>query len=96
MSYIEDIAEAVFRKANPDRLMNDEERALYLIYATLVLAVGTNTSLRDVHDAWSAWKAMSDPEHASLKPFDQLPQHIQEADRPYADAIRRVAEELGG
>lgn len=61
------------------------------MYALLVLTKGVNTTLEDVHDAWSVWRNRTFPEHRSLIPFKELAVDVQELDRKYADAIVRVA-----
>jgi hypothetical protein len=64
-------------------------------YAVLVLTTGQATTLENVHDAWSAWRAFSDrPDHDDLVPFDYLSNETIEWDRPYRDDIRKVAAEL--
>lgn len=64
---------------------------LLRLYAVLALVKGPSVSLQDVHDAWSAWAAATHPAHPSLIPFDELDHEVQELDRPYRDAIRRVS-----
>ena len=64
---------------------------LLRMYALLVLTTGTETTLENVHDAWSAWRDASRPDHPSLIPFGELTPDVQELDRKYADAIREVA-----
>lgn len=61
------------------------------LYVNLVLSTGVETSLENVHDAWSIWKNRIDPTHKSLIPFNELSFEVQELDRKYADAIRSVA-----
>lgn len=63
-------------------------------YALLVLVKGKNCTLEDVHDAWSLWCAMVDPEHRSIVPFGDLTVDVQDLDREYADGIHRVADRL--
>ncbi len=61
------------------------------LYAVLAMTRGVNTSLEDVHDAWAIWQNLSDPQHRSLVPFDQLTAEVQELDRKYMGAIHYVA-----
>lgn len=68
--------------------------ALLRFYALLVMTKGTETTLENVHDAWSLWRVATRPDHRSLIPFDQLTTDIQELDRFYMDAIHRTAERL--
>lgn len=69
-----------------------EDPDLIRLYALLVLVKGEDTTLQDVHDAWSLWRNETVPSHPSIVPFDELPEDIQEWDRPYRDAIARAAE----
>jgi hypothetical protein len=60
---------------------------LLRMYSLLALTKGLDTTLEDVHDAWSLWQEQSAPQHRSLIPFGQLSAQVQELDRPYRDAI---------
>lgn len=65
MSYIDEIALRIASFC--EMSMNDaEERRLLLAYAVLALTVGTSATLKNVHDAWSAWRLETRPE----PPFD--------------------------
>lgn len=67
------------------------------LYVLLVLTKGTETTCRDVHDAWSLWKVRTlfeEDLHHSLVPFDELPEAVQKLDEPYRDAIHEVAKML--
>lgn len=64
---------------------------LLRVYALLALVKGDQVTEGNVHDAWSAWRAMARPDHPSLIPFGDLAPGVQALDKPYADAIRRVA-----
>ncbi|MEV4705047.1 DUF7701 domain-containing protein [Actinoplanes sp. NPDC049316] len=61
------------------------------LYALLAMTRGVNTSLEDVHDAWSIWRNPDAPRHRSLIPFEELTVEVQELDRKYMDAIRTAA-----
>jgi len=87
--YITPIIEALQEEMEMNSLL------LARLYALLVLAKGTKTTMEDVHDAWSLWCEDTRPDHRSLVPFDQLPAHIQEYDRKYMDVIHRVAKRFG-
>jgi hypothetical protein len=95
LSYIDDVAEAIHARVASDRLPNADTVALFRLYAVLALAKGEAVTLEDVHDAWAAWMSARDPEHPSLKPFDDLSSDVQDADAPYRDAIHAVARERG-
>jgi hypothetical protein len=66
--------------------------ALAQLYALLALTKGTETSLKDVHDAWSLWTAVVRGSHKSLIPFNQLTPAVQELDRKYMEGIHRASE----
>jgi len=85
MTYIQQKAREI---AIESGATNDEDGDLYLIYAVLSLTKGTDTTLKDVHDAWGAWKHLrGNHDHKSIIPFDELPEDVQELDRPYMEAI---------
>jgi hypothetical protein len=94
VTYIEEIATAIYRRVHPDGSLPEEERGLYLIYAVLALSVGKRTTRRHVHDAWSAWKATTDPEHDSIQPFEDLEADVQREDQPFVRAIHDVSDSL--
>lgn len=64
------------------------------LYALLALTTGTETTLENVHDAWSAWTINHRPDHRSLVPFSELTEEVQELDRKYRDGIVRAAATL--
>lgn len=93
MTYIDEIARAVFRLSEQsDDVPAADEMALYRIYAVLVLTTGQATTNEHVHDAWAAWRATTRPDHRSIVPFASLAPDVQDLDAPYRDAIRAVAE----
>ena len=72
------------------------------LYALLVLIKGENITLEDVHDAWSIMMnfrtynpSYLGHEHPSIVPFDQLSYETQQKDKKYADALIKVAKEMG-
>ncbi|MDQ0376567.1 DUF7701 domain-containing protein [Amycolatopsis thermophila] len=78
-----------------DRLtteLDDCEPDLIRFYALLVLTEGVNTTLEHVHDAWAIWRDQTRPDHPSIVLFDKLDKRTQELDRPYQEAIVRVAQ----
>jgi hypothetical protein len=93
-NYIDDIAKRIFAKTDPDTVPDENDMALSRIYAVLALAKGTETTLKDVHDAWSAWRSALDPKHKSLVEMHILDYDTQMLDRPYCKAIVDVAFEL--
>lgn len=68
---------------------------LLRIYAVLLRAKGANVTRSDIHDAWSAWMAKRDGEHASLVPYEHLSDEVREEDRVFATAVRRAADQSG-
>lgn len=90
--YITPIIEALKAK------MDIDSPLLARLYALLVLSKGTETTMEDVHDAWSLWYEAGDGrrDHRSLMPFGQLPPPVQEYDRKYMEIIHRVSREHAG
>jgi hypothetical protein len=77
--------------------MPDMDHKLMDLYLLLLLTVGKNVSLAQVHDAWSIWKdSLSDEQakHPALIPFSQLDKETQDKDQEYADGIYRAAVRL--
>lgn len=69
----------------------DPDPVLTRLYALLVLVKGVDTTLQDVHDAWSIYKDITRPDHRSLIPFNDLTPEVRELDRKYVDAVHRIA-----
>ena len=90
LNYVDEALELLIAEipGMPDELLD--------VYVLLVFVKGTATSLEDVHDAWAIWKNRSIPNHKSLIPFDELTKEVQELDRKYMNAIRKVAAKLNG
>jgi hypothetical protein len=94
MAYIQDIADQLHAELG-DLLPNDARyQPLARIYAVLVLAKGTKTTMVDVHDAWTAWCEVDDPSHRSMIPFTELDLDRQLLDHPYLAAIHKVRTNL--
>lgn len=89
-NYIDDLAESIYQAAPHDGPIEPDDYPLYRIYAVLGYVKGEDVTLKDVHDAWSAWRVATVPDHRSLKPFAELSPEVQALDQPYVDAIRRV------
>lgn len=64
---------------------------LFLMYAVLLRSKGRDTQASDVHDAWSAWMIGRDPDHESIRPFDELDAETRGEDGPFLTAIRAAA-----
>lgn len=86
MNYFYDVTEDILQE------LPNIKYDLAQLYALLVLVQGVNTTLQNVHDAWSAWAINRRPDHKSLVPFKELSPEVQELDRKYRDAIVRVSE----
>jgi hypothetical protein len=92
--YLDEIAKAIRSRVPSDRMPDENATDLFLIYASLVRAKGTDITDSDIHDAWAAWMAKRDPTHESLVPFDQLSPEIQSEDAPFGTAARSAAAEF--
>lgn len=88
VTYIEDV-QALLKKKLPE--LDDSLLDLYIL---LVLTTGGNTTLEQVHDAWSVWQSRTIPNHRSIVPFAELTAEVQALDWKYTDAIRSVSAEL--
>lgn len=91
MNYIDELAAAIRSHVSVDLIPEGDTSVLFRVYAVLALAKGEDVALRDVHDAWAAWIASTEPRHPSLRPFSDLPTAVRCSDQPYLDAIRTVA-----
>ena len=91
MTYLDRIGEAIRRHIPDDLLPDGDTDQLFRLYAVLTLAKGTDVTAADVHNAWSAWMQTRNPEHESLRPFEELDWQRKVADEPYVEAIRAVS-----
>lgn len=94
VTYIDRIADQIRSALPPKARPSEHAGELYRLYALLALVKGQNTTLENVHDAWSTWMSAHDPEHESLRPFRQLDATTQNEDRPYLHAIQTVGQTL--
>ena len=97
MTYIDRIACAIWvHCSDPGDPLNmpGNDAPLYRIYAVLALAKGQQTTLDDVHDAWSAWCVSDRPYHLAIIPFNELTNDQKEQDRRYMDAIHAVSRQI--
>ncbi len=88
MTYIELLAEEIRKRVPTELVPEGDTRALFLIYAALGLAKGQAVRRRDVHNAWAAWMAATNPSHESIRPFDQLDPETKTEDDAFVIAIR--------
>ena len=93
-NYIDDIAIPIGILCDMD-LKDPNYARLLRSYALLAIVKGIFTSSKDVHDAWSAWRVDTDPDHRSLVPFNKLTKEVQDLDNKYRDAIRDASHVLG-
>lgn len=91
MNYIDALANEIKQSLPAELRPKTNAESLYRAYALLILVKGQDVTLENVHDAWSSWKAGTDPDHESIRPFHELDQVTREKDRPYVETIRRVA-----
>jgi hypothetical protein len=91
MSYVDRIAARIKASVPADLLPDGDTARLFRLYALLVLAKGAATEAADVHNAWTVWMLEIDPDHRSIRPFDELDAQTQAADTPFVEAIRAVA-----
>lgn len=74
----------------------DGSDELFLMYAVLLRAKGSDSQAADVHDAWSAWMIGVDPGHESIRPFGELEPETRREDGPFLIAIGAAAVRLLG
>jgi hypothetical protein len=91
MTYLDLVGKAIRRYVPDDVLPDGDTDLLFCLYAVLALAKGVDVTTADVHNAWSAWMQTSDPEHESIRPFEDLDLEQQIADEPYVKAIRTAS-----
>ena len=96
MSYLTELADAIRDELDAGALPADDSASLFRLYAVLALAKGSAVTAEDVHNAWAAWMSEREPEHPSIRPFDELPAHVQRQDEPYVDAIRAALGKRSG
>jgi hypothetical protein len=94
VDYVTEIANAIRAEVDPDALPHEPVSDLLRSYAVLALALGERVTPADVHDAWVAWMAAREPDHASLIPFDRLDASTSAQDAPFVSAIHNVARNL--
>ncbi|WP_433420929.1 DUF7701 domain-containing protein [Microtetraspora malaysiensis] len=91
VTYLSDDAQLIRGMLADTASPPEDSDSLFLLYAVLLRAKGTEVSPSDVHDAWSAWMQDRDPDHPALVPFEQLDLGIRAEDSPYVEAIRKAA-----
>lgn len=91
MNYLDADAELIRECLPKGTGVPEDSDDLFILYAVLMRAKGEKTQLADVHDAWSAWKSRNEPDHDSIRPYDQLSPSVQEEDAPFLTAIHSAA-----
>jgi hypothetical protein len=91
MTYLDLAGKAIRRHVPDDVLPDGDTDLLFRLYALLMLAKGDAVTTTDVHNAWSVWMQASDPEHESIRPFEELDLERQTADEPYVKAIKMAS-----
>ncbi|QUR66132.1 DUF7701 domain-containing protein [Mycobacterium spongiae] len=86
MNYVEEIADRIRRNLAPE-IVPENSYPLLLIYAVLARAKAADTTLEDIHDAWTAWMSMQGKRHESSVPFAELPDAVKCEDEPFLRAI---------
>lgn len=88
MTDLDELANRIRRSCPPDLLPDGDLDSLFLLYAVLGTSKGLGVTARDVHDAWRVWMLLrGQRDHASLVPFEQLTEKVQQADIPFVEAI---------
>lgn len=91
MSYLDADAELIRSCLPSGTGVPENSDDLFVLYAVLMRAKGAGTQAADVHDVWSAWMLRSEPDHESIRPYDQLAPSVQEEDAPFLSAIQSAA-----
>ncbi len=73
------------------KMEGTEYEGLLETYALLVFTVGVNCTNEHIHDAWAIWQNKTEPDHRSLKPFNELTKEVQDLDEIYRQAVIKVS-----
>ena len=92
MNYIDEVKEELLKHVKIGK-------GLQNVYALLVLVKGTDTTLKDVHDAWAVnmnltWDREQYGEHYSMIPFDELKPETAAKDQKFVDAIHAASQAM--
>jgi len=95
MNYLDELAGQIRAEvSDEDVLPTPDTRLLFRLYALLALSNGADVQPADVHDAWVVWMLEHDPDHRSIRHFDELDEPTRQSDMPFVEAIRKVARTL--
>lgn len=90
MNYIDERATQIGKICNlTPRVSHDMH--LMRTYAVISFAKGFRTTLKDVHDAWVAWRSDIEPDHKHLVPFNKLTVEMQQLYSTHREAIRTAS-----
>lgn len=93
-NYISIISDRIRSCLEPEEIPDKGLELLFGIYAVLALTKGADVTDRDVHDAWSLWATLYEPDSDSLVPFNKLADDVQSKDSKFTEAIVKIAKEL--
>jgi hypothetical protein len=91
MTYLDADAQLIRSHVPTGTGVPEDSEDLFILYAVLMRAKGESTQAADVHDAWSAWMSRSEPDHDSIRPYDQLAPSVRKEDAPFLTAIHGAA-----
>lgn len=92
--YLDEIASKIRSYLPQDRLPEGNSDELFLLYAVLARSKGKAVTCSEVHDAWAAWMASRNSDHASLVEYDQLSDDVKREDTLFVEAIRKCGAEI--
>jgi hypothetical protein len=88
VTYLDELASRIEERVPTELRPREDARSLFRLYAVLALVKGRDVSAADVHNAWAAWMLARDPEHRSIRPFQELDPETRASDLPFVEAIR--------
>lgn len=83
LNYIQEVEKELSNHINSGKMMIS-------MYALLVLTLGEDTTLEDVHNAWAIAMNKRMPEHWSIIPSEQLKEEVLLKDTNFRDAIHKT------
>jgi hypothetical protein len=92
--YLSDLAAKIRAEVPIELIPNEGSDELFVLYAALARAKGSEITESDIHDAWSVWLSARDPSHAALVPYEQLPDGTKALDTPFVKAIQTALSRL--
>jgi hypothetical protein len=88
VTYLDELASRIEQALPPELRPREDARSLFRLYAVLALVKGRAVGAVDVHNAWAAWMLDRDPEHRSIRPFEELDPETKASDLPFVEAIK--------